>query len=381
MSFSTRVSALLADVLLEEVHQGPDLEPRALPVLDREGVEGEHLELQPGGGLDRVAHRGDAGPVPLDARQAAPLGPAAVAVHDDGDVPGQPGEVDPADEQLFGRARVRELGEIDHGGQEPLPDALKYAHRPSPPAIPRAPLGRIEHPFQHQPMGRGGGARPPRAAGRRAARRSSRASACPGPTSIRVPTRARTMPRRKPSPATGSAAPRPPPPTPAAKMRAERLAVGAAGQGEGGEVVPAGQAGGRRGPAAPRSTRRATRTAKGASSGREHGGAAQPVAVLLARGVLPGVEARRASARRRAPARPRAGGGWCRGPARARGTAPASSRWAAWPRAWTPASVRLAPDRRAPAGRGGAPERLLQRPAAPSGRSPAAASRRRRAPR
>ena len=38
--------------------------------------------------LDRVADRRDAGLVALDARQVALRGPAAVAVHDDGDVDG-----------------------------------------------------------------------------------------------------------------------------------------------------------------------------------------------------------------------------------------------------------------------------------------------------
>ena len=44
--------------------------------------------------LDRVAHRLDAGAVAFDARQVALRRPAAVAVHDDGDVRRQPVEGD-----------------------------------------------------------------------------------------------------------------------------------------------------------------------------------------------------------------------------------------------------------------------------------------------
>ena len=40
--------------------------------------------------LDRRTHRGDSGAMPGHARHVAPLGPAPVAVHDDGDVSGEP---------------------------------------------------------------------------------------------------------------------------------------------------------------------------------------------------------------------------------------------------------------------------------------------------
>ena len=56
-------------------------------------------------GLDGVADRVDAGAVPFDARQVALRRPAAVAVHDDGDVRRQPLEVDLTDQHLVRVAR------------------------------------------------------------------------------------------------------------------------------------------------------------------------------------------------------------------------------------------------------------------------------------
>ena len=43
-----------------------------------------------GRGLDRVSHRLDAGAMAFDARQVPLRRPSAIAVHDDGDVSGQP---------------------------------------------------------------------------------------------------------------------------------------------------------------------------------------------------------------------------------------------------------------------------------------------------
>ena len=50
-----------------------------------------------------IAHGVDAGAVAFDARQMPARGPSAVAVHDDGHVPRQAGEVKRRDERLFGR--------------------------------------------------------------------------------------------------------------------------------------------------------------------------------------------------------------------------------------------------------------------------------------
>ena len=59
--------------------------------------------------FDDVADRIDAGAVALDARQVALRRPAAVAVHDDGDMPRQTVEVDLAGERLF-RGAGRQSG-------------------------------------------------------------------------------------------------------------------------------------------------------------------------------------------------------------------------------------------------------------------------------
>ena len=54
--------------------------------------------------FDGVANRVDAGAMPFDARQVALRGPAAVAVHDDGDVRRQPVEIDLPGERFVGMA-------------------------------------------------------------------------------------------------------------------------------------------------------------------------------------------------------------------------------------------------------------------------------------
>ena len=100
---------LFPEVLLEQHHQRRHFVARALPVLDREGVERHDAELEAGRGLDDLAYRGDAGAVPLDARQAARTRPAAVAVHDHRDVLREPFEVDLFEERLLDRTGLGEL--------------------------------------------------------------------------------------------------------------------------------------------------------------------------------------------------------------------------------------------------------------------------------
>jgi hypothetical protein len=97
---------LAAQVVLQEAHQGGDLGLRPLPVLHREGVEGEHLQPQPGRGLHHVPHGVDARAVALHPALVAELRPASVAVHDDRHVAGQAVEVDAAEDRaLFGVRR------------------------------------------------------------------------------------------------------------------------------------------------------------------------------------------------------------------------------------------------------------------------------------
>ena len=79
---------LALEEVVEEAHEAADLALRAVPVFGGEGIEGEvfYAGLESGG--DCGAHGLGAAAVPLEAREAAPFCPAAVAVHDDGDVRG-----------------------------------------------------------------------------------------------------------------------------------------------------------------------------------------------------------------------------------------------------------------------------------------------------
>ena len=83
----------LQKVLFQKGHDGGDLRLGPLPVLRGEGVDRQVLHA------DVLAVGGDAAEglrpclVAGGAGKALPCGPAAVAVHDDGDMPGQTGEV------------------------------------------------------------------------------------------------------------------------------------------------------------------------------------------------------------------------------------------------------------------------------------------------
>jgi hypothetical protein len=119
MSFFNRLlSSLfrysLVQVLLQERHERHDLEARPLPVLHRERVERERVELQPRARFDDLAHGRDARAMTLDPRVTALLRPTAVAVHDDGDVPREAREVDFVEELPLGGARLGDLTDVDH---------------------------------------------------------------------------------------------------------------------------------------------------------------------------------------------------------------------------------------------------------------------------
>src|SRR5215210_4140732 len=77
---------LLAGRIEEELHERLYLSLRTRPVLGREGVEGQRLHPRAAGGLEQGRKHRDTGPVAGGARKPASLGPAPVAVHDDGDV-------------------------------------------------------------------------------------------------------------------------------------------------------------------------------------------------------------------------------------------------------------------------------------------------------
>ena len=112
MLLRSSVVELEAEIALQQHHQRADLGGGTLPVLDGERVEREDFEAEPGGGFDDVADRVDAGAMAFDARQVALAGPAAVAVHDDGDVTRQAIELDLPGQRLFGPARGNPLQQL-----------------------------------------------------------------------------------------------------------------------------------------------------------------------------------------------------------------------------------------------------------------------------
>ena len=92
------------EVGLEELHEEADLGLGAAQVVfKREGVEGEAGKVDARGGFDDVLDGFGALLVAEEALEGTLAGPAAVAVHDDGDVLGDAGGIErPVDIKLFG---------------------------------------------------------------------------------------------------------------------------------------------------------------------------------------------------------------------------------------------------------------------------------------
>ncbi len=197
MSLPQQRLQLGAQVALEQHHQRADLGGGPLPVLDREGVERQHADAEPGGGLDGVAHRLDAGAMPFDARQVPLRGPAAVAVHDDGDVRGQPVEVDLARERLVRVARTESTPAARQATRR-----ISTQHRQAWFAHGAGPRSIIVHPDEEQAVRRAPWRRRRRGVPPASSDATEPAARQPRPTSTSVPAMARTMCRRKPSPAT-----------------------------------------------------------------------------------------------------------------------------------------------------------------------------------
>ena len=80
---------LAADRRLEQTEQAGDLVVRAGPVLATEGVQRHDRDAAADGVAEERPDGLDAGRVTIELRQVAEARPAAVAVHDDGDVPWQ----------------------------------------------------------------------------------------------------------------------------------------------------------------------------------------------------------------------------------------------------------------------------------------------------
>jgi hypothetical protein len=73
----------------EQFHQGVDFPFRTAPVLAGKRKQGQRLHLGTGGKGHGLTHGFHARLVPGNPHLAAVLGPATIAIHDDGDVTGQ----------------------------------------------------------------------------------------------------------------------------------------------------------------------------------------------------------------------------------------------------------------------------------------------------
>src|SRR5262249_20761018 len=176
------VRQLLGEVLLQERHEGHDLEARPLPVLDRKRVERQRVQLEARAGLDGLADRGDAGPMAFDAGRPALLRPAAVPVHDDRDVPRKTSELDFVEELSLEGAGIRQIVEGDH--RQSLTRSAPSSYETRTRLRPRA--GAFGDSRRRSPPDRSSSMRD--------------GSTRPREASARTPQIERTMPRRKPSP-------------------------------------------------------------------------------------------------------------------------------------------------------------------------------------
>ena len=77
------------DELIEQHHEILNLIPRPIPIFPGKRIERQRLHAKSARRFDNPAHRVRPGLMAEDARHAARGGPAAVAIHDDGDVIGK----------------------------------------------------------------------------------------------------------------------------------------------------------------------------------------------------------------------------------------------------------------------------------------------------
>src|SRR5207244_3709643 len=77
---------LFDHVLFEQIHQKVELAAGALPVFAAEAIQLELADPQPRTLFDNEPNALNAASMPFGAREPAAFGPAAVAVHDDGNV-------------------------------------------------------------------------------------------------------------------------------------------------------------------------------------------------------------------------------------------------------------------------------------------------------
>jgi hypothetical protein len=83
---AVQLSRLDVDALGEQAHKSEHLVGRAAPVFGRKRVDGQDVHAGVCAGNRDATHVFGAGVVSGEAWQAAPIGPATVAIHDDADV-------------------------------------------------------------------------------------------------------------------------------------------------------------------------------------------------------------------------------------------------------------------------------------------------------
>jgi hypothetical protein len=107
---------LFLEVFLEQPPEQGDLSLRPFPILLGKGVKSQEADAQTGTGFDNLLNGFRAGPVPLDPRLPALFRPAAIPVHDNGDVPGKPGRVQLQNEFFFFASGRNETVEVEFHG-------------------------------------------------------------------------------------------------------------------------------------------------------------------------------------------------------------------------------------------------------------------------
>ena len=110
-----QIRKLARQISAQQTPQHVHFGARPLPVFGRKCVQRQAPRIPSCvHGLDGGSHRFHAGLVSGDARQIAAAGPAAVAVHDDGDVRGQSARVDGAGEDPILTAGLENLEQVFH---------------------------------------------------------------------------------------------------------------------------------------------------------------------------------------------------------------------------------------------------------------------------
>jgi hypothetical protein len=87
-------------------HETRDLFRGSGPVFGRKGVEGQLSQTDITRHLDDPAHGLSARPVTGENRQMAPLGPATIAIHDDGHVERHDANAFPVDPDIAGPSTI-----------------------------------------------------------------------------------------------------------------------------------------------------------------------------------------------------------------------------------------------------------------------------------